>query len=171
MDLVSKALVFATTAHASVNQARKYTGEPYIVHPIEVMMLVKQAGTFTHEMLCAALLHDVVEDTPVTSEEIYCTFGEVVGDLVDELTEETHPGNRKERKAAECLRLSKVSDEAQTIKLADLISNSKTIGKYAPDFAPVYFAEKSALLQILTRGDRALLSMAWDCIPPEFDLR
>ena len=62
-DLVKKALEFASNAHNG--QTRKYTGEPYIVHPIEVMELVREVID-DPEVLAAALLHDVVEDCPVS---------------------------------------------------------------------------------------------------------
>jgi guanosine-3',5'-bis(diphosphate) 3'-pyrophosphohydrolase len=171
MDLVNRALLFATEAHASIGQTRKYTGEPYIVHPIEVMMLVRLAGRHTDEMLAAALLHDVVEDTPKALGEIVSEFGREVGLLVDDLTEPEWFGNRAERKAKEARRLSQISPDAQTIKLADLISNSRTIIDRDPRFAKVYLPEKVAVLQMLTQGDRALRSMAWDLIPAEYDTR
>ena len=160
-------LVFATKAHTDVRQVRKYTGEPYIVHPIEVMMITSLAGSVTEDMLAAALLHDVVEDTEKTLDDIYKLFGISITAFVEELTEPETKGKRATRKAAEAERLSKVSDEAQTIKIADSISNIRTIKKYDPEFAKVYLPEKAALLKVLTRGDRALLSMAWDLIPDD----
>ena len=97
-DLVRRALAFATLAHG--DQKRKYTGEMYIVHPIEVMEIVK---TVPHDdaMLAAALLHDVVEDTDVTLDEVRSAFGDDVAALVDDLTDVSKPedGNRKTRKA------------------------------------------------------------------------
>jgi (p)ppGpp synthase/HD superfamily hydrolase len=80
-ELERCALEFATTAHASINQRRKYTGEPYIVHPIAVAELVRSVP-HTPEMIAAAYLHDVVEDTPVTIEEIREEFGPQVAELV-----------------------------------------------------------------------------------------
>ena len=96
--LVEKALQFATAAHEG--QVRKYTGEPYIIHPVEVMEIVKTVSNDT-AMHAAALLHDVVEDTDVTIEDIIREFGDDVAQLVDDLTDVSKPedGNRKTRKA------------------------------------------------------------------------
>lgn len=67
MDKVEKAYYFAMAAHAAVGQKRKYTGEPYIVHPVEVCDIITHNVEWSNdEMCCAALLHDVVEDTQVT---------------------------------------------------------------------------------------------------------
>ena len=152
MTLIDKALKFSTAAHAAVNQKRKYTGEDYIVHPIAVSNLVKENGG-TDEMIAAALLHDTVEDTDVTREQIAEEFGWKIFKLVVELTDVTKPedGNRATRKAIEAKRLGMASKEAQTIKLADLIDNTKTIFKYDPKFAKVYIQEKIALLEAMDK--------------------
>jgi (p)ppGpp synthase/HD superfamily hydrolase len=81
-ELERRALEFAIAAHASIDQRRKYTGEPYIVHPIAVAALVRSVP-HTPEIIAAAYLHDVVEDTPVTIEEIRAEFGDEVAALVD----------------------------------------------------------------------------------------
>lgn len=78
---MSKALEFASHAHNSIDHRRKYTGEPYINHPIEVMEIV-QSIPHTDEMLAATLLHDTIEDTPTTREDIAREFGEPVAALV-----------------------------------------------------------------------------------------
>ena len=70
MSIVEKARLFATSAHAAVGQKRKYTNEPYIVHPAEVAKLVEDVGG-TQEMIAAAWLHDVIEDTQVPLELIW----------------------------------------------------------------------------------------------------
>lgn len=152
MTLIDKALKFSTAAHAAVNQKRKYTGEDYIVHPIAVSNLVKENGG-TDEMIAAALLHDTVEDTDVTREQIAEEFGWKIFKLVVELTDVTKPedGNRATRKAIEAKRLGMASKEAQTIKLADLIDNTKTIFKHDPKFAKVYIQEKIALLEAMDK--------------------
>tara|TARA_B100000131_G_scaffold27433_1_gene26041 strand:- start:6606 stop:7106 length:501 start_codon:yes stop_codon:yes gene_type:complete len=157
--VVKKALEFATEAHSS--QKRKYTGEPYIVHPVEVMSIVK---TVEHddEMLAAALLHDVVEDTPTSITDIRQHFGDDIASLVDDLTDVSKPedGNRKTRKALDRAHTAKASARAQTIKLADLISNSSDILENDPRFAKVYLAEKELLLEVLTKGNKELYERA-----------
>ena len=154
-DTVQRALAFATLAHG--DQKRKYTGEPYIVHPIEVMEIVKSVP-HDDAMLAAALLHDVVEDTDVTIEEIESAFGPDVAELVGFLTDVSKPedGNRKFRKGLDREHSAKAPARAQTVKLADLISNSRDILKNDPHFAKVYLREKEQLLEVLLLGDPAL---------------
>jgi (p)ppGpp synthase/HD superfamily hydrolase len=161
MDMIEKARVFATAAHAAVGQVRKYTGEPYIVHPFEVAMTVKQIGG-TPEMVAAAFLHDTVEDTGVTMETIEREFGPEVAEIVFFLTDVSRPehGNRAARKAMDRAHIAKADARAQTIKLADLISNCSSIVKYDPEFAKVYLEEKRLLLEVLTKGDKILLDRA-----------
>ena len=155
--LVSTARTFATQAHTG--QVRKYTGEPYIVHPAAVVALVA-TRLHTAEMLATAWLHDVVEDTSVTIDDIGDRFGAVVADMVWALTDLPGGGSRAARKARDRARLASASPAAQTIKLADLIDNSQTIMAHDPKFAVVYMAEKAALLDVLVRGDGALLDRA-----------
>ena len=166
MDLIDRALVFATTAHAEVGQRRKYTGEPYIVHPIEVMMLVRSVGG-TDEMQAAALLHDVIEDTGVTHYQIKTEFTVEIADMVLTLTD-FETGNRANRKALACLRLHQASAEVQTIKLADLISNTSSIVQHGPKFAATYLREKQEMLTVLTKGDPYLYAIAREQIDQAF---
>ncbi len=160
-DLEKRALDFATKAHASIDQRRKYTGEPYIVHPIAVAELVRSVP-HTPEMIAAAYLHDVVEDTPVSIDEVRREFGEEVATLVDWLTDVSRPqdGTRRIRKELDRQHSAKAPAEAQTIKLADLIDNTLSIRDRDPHFWRVYKREKLALLEVLTRGDRHLWKKA-----------
>ena len=158
MNLVEKAYIFATAAHAAVGQKRKYTGEPYIHHPVEVCNLIEKSTFVNDEMRAAALLHDVVEDTEVSLELIEKEFGNCVATLVEGLTDVSKPkdGNRAKRKEIDRQHTAKQSAACKTIKLADLISNSKSILQHDRDFARVYLKEKKALLEILTEGDTYL---------------
>jgi (p)ppGpp synthase/HD superfamily hydrolase len=160
-DLERRALEFATAAHGAIDQRRKYTGEPYIVHPVAVAELVRSVP-HTSEMVAAAYLHDVVEDTPVTIEEIRAAFGPEVGELVDWLTDVSLPsdGNRRVRKELDRRHLAKAPPAAKTIKLADLIDNTLTIREHDPSFWQVYRREKLALLEVLTEGDPTLWKRA-----------
>ena len=161
MTLVEQARVFATAAHAAVGQTRKYTFEPYIVHPAEVASIVTQAGG-TAEMIAAAWLHDTVEDTEVTIEVIRDEFGAEVAELVGWLTDVSRPehGNRLHRKALDRAHSAMAPAEAQTIKLADLIANSRDIIQNDPDFAKIYLEEKRLLLEVMTKGDPTLMAQA-----------
>tara|TARA_Y100000034_G_C6835447_1_gene377481 strand:- start:147 stop:662 length:516 start_codon:yes stop_codon:yes gene_type:complete len=169
-DLVQNAKEFATQAHEG--QARKYTGIPYIVHPSEVMGIV---STVEHDdaMLAAALLHDVVEDTDHTVDDIRAEFGDDVAELVSALTDVSTiaDGNRKSRKAKDRAHTAGASPRAQTIKLADLLSNSVDIIKNDPDFARIYMAEKLLLLGVLQEGDQTLLARALHLVGDYYESR
>ena len=81
MGKIERAADFAKTAHESIDQRRKYTNEPYIVHPAKVAEIVSNV-TDDENMICAAWLHDVVEDTPVTLADVRDKFGDDVAHLV-----------------------------------------------------------------------------------------
>lgn len=187
MNRLLTAVAFAERAHRG--QIRKYTGEPYIIHPIEVSQLVasvqpmpiseqmqefdwrrQKVGTegMIHpfcsgeDTVIAALLHDVVEDTMITLEQIRKAFGPAVAQLVHEVTDVSRKehGNRKVRKAMDREHLAKASPEGKTIKLADLISNTQSITYHDPGFAQVYMREKRELLPLLAQGHPTLYRRA-----------
>ena len=89
-ELKKRAAEFAERAHAAIDQRRKYSNEPYIVHPRAVATLVGEV-TECEKTIAAAWLHDVVEDTPVTIEEVLTQFGEEVAGLVADLTDIARP--------------------------------------------------------------------------------
>lgn len=157
--MLDDVLKFATLAHK--DQKRKYTGDPYIVHPIAVSEIVKTVA-HTDEMVAAALLHDVVEDTPVTIDEIKTKFGSKVAELVGWLTDISRPedGNRKTRKTLDRKHSAEAPADAQTIKVADLIHNTDSIERHDPSFWKVYKQEKIALLSVLTKADPTLVRIA-----------
>jgi guanosine-3',5'-bis(diphosphate) 3'-pyrophosphohydrolase len=161
MDIVERARIFATAAHAAVGQLRKYTYEPYIVHPAEVVSIVKTVE-HTPEMLAAAWMHDVVEDTGITLETVRAEFGDEVADLVGWLTDVSRPdhGNRAARKAVDRAHTATAPAAAQTVKLADIISNTKSIMEHDAKFAETYLAEKRMLLEVMTKGDAELMARA-----------
>ena len=158
MDIVRKAQVYAMAAHAAVGQKRKYTGEPYIVHPAEVARIVAGVPGSTPDMVAAAWLHDVVEDTGCTFTDIHMAFGIDIATLVGWLTDVSRPdqGNRAYRKSVDRAHSAEAPAKAQTIKLADLISNSKSIMEHDPAFAKTYLEEKRLLLAVMTKGDPGL---------------
>ena len=159
MSIEEKAKRFATDAHESIEHVRKYTGDPYINHPAAVAEIVRRVP-HTKEMIAAAWLHDTVEDTAATSDEIYEMFGHKVADMVEMLTDISKPedGNRAKRKAIDRDHTALASPAAMTIKLADLIDNSSSILARDPKFAAVYLREKALLLKVLEKGDSTL----WD---------
>lgn len=162
--LIDAALVFATKAHHG--QVRKYTGEAYINPPIEVAKIVASV-TDDCECICAALLHDVIEDCGVTKNDlIEYGFGFAIAEMVCQLSDVSKPsdGNRAERKRIDREHAANAWGKTKTVKLADLISNTKSICSYDPDFARVYMAEKELLLGVLIGGDPDLMRECWAII-------
>ena len=161
MSLIKKAKIFATKAHEEVEQVRKYTNDPYIVHPAAVALKVSTV-TSDPNVIAAAWLHDTVEDTNVTAEDIRNEFGDTVHDLVASLTDVSRleDGNRKARRAIDLEHTRQASPQSKTVKLADLIDNSKSILKYSPDFSRVFIPEMENLLEVLAEGDATLYEEA-----------
>lgn len=164
-DLEEAARALATRAHAAIDQRRKYTNDPYIVHPAAVVELVRSVP-HTEEQIAAAWLHDTVEDAGVTLSNIVDHCGYEVAALVEMLTDVSRPedGNRAKRKAIDLAHTAKCSAEAATVKIADLISNSETILAYDRDFARVYIKEKARTLEVLRHGDPTLHAMATEIV-------
>ncbi len=160
-DLISAARRFAIEAHERIDQRRKYTGEPYWVHPQAVARLVASVSDDA-TLIAAAWLHDTVEDTPVTLADIRRQFGERVAVLVSDLTDVSRPedGNRALRKRIDRQHSARAHADAKTVKLADLIHNTESIVDHAPEFAHVYLAEKALLLEVLTEGHPQLYQRA-----------
>ena len=156
---------FATVAHSG--QTRKYTGEPYIEHPAAVAAIVASVR-HTSAQVAAAWLHDVVEDTIVTLDDMRSYFGPEVAGLVYWLTDVSRPqdGNRATRKALDRAHIAKAPPAAKTVKLADLIDNTSSIVARDPDFAKVYLREKALLLDVLREGDATLWQRAADLVRP-----
>jgi (p)ppGpp synthase/HD superfamily hydrolase len=165
--LFFQALAIATIAHEG--QRRKYTDEPYIVHPLAVWAIVVGV-TDDDEMAAAALLHDVIEDTSVTTYQLEYFFSDRVVQLVRELTDVSKPedGNRKFRKDMDRKHTAKASPDAKTVKLADLIDNSHSILEHDEHFAKVYMREKAALLEVLKEGDETLYRRAKEIVDNYF---
>ena len=143
LDEVQKAFEFANEAHKGV---RRRSGEPYILHPIAVAQIVVSSIGLGYKSICAALLHDVVEDTDYTVEDISNLFGEKIASLVDGLTKiKTVLDNEDKAKQnsmqAENFKriLLTLNDDVRVvlIKLADRLHNCRTI-----EFMPEYKRDK-----------------------------
>ena len=127
--MFQEAVEFATKAHEG--QVRKGTKKPYIVHPIEVAEIVR-AMTSDEEVLCAAVLHDTIEDcTGVTEEILRSRFGERVAALVAGESEDKSK-TWEERKSTTIQHLKAESRELQMIALADKLSNMRDIDRDYP---------------------------------------
>lgn len=158
-DLISRAAAFAVLAHNG--QTRKFTNLPYISHPIAVAVTLAKAG-MSDEVIAAGLLHDTIEDCGASYQDISEQCGSVVAFLVEEVTDISQPldGNRAVRKAIDREHLSAASYAGKSIKLADLIDNTKSIVEHDPGFAKVYLAEKRELLSVLSDGHPVLFQEA-----------
>ncbi|MEW8585487.1 MAG: HD domain-containing protein [Candidatus Thiodiazotropha sp.] len=126
-----KTLAFATQKHR--HQRRKdIEASPYINHPITLVDILVNEGDVTDpETLIAALLHDTIEDTDTTVEEIEAEFGLTVADLVMEVTDDGSLP-KLERKALQIKHAPELSYQARLVKLADKIANLRDIDKSPP---------------------------------------
>ena len=129
--LLDRAIVFAVRAHAGTERRGK--GFPYIVHPMEAMEIVATM-TPDQELLAAAALHDTVEDTDVTVEQIREEFGERIASLVASESDTLPEGVSEEdswhaRKQAAIDRLSHASHDAKIVALGDKLSNIRAIAR------------------------------------------
>lgn len=130
-ELLDRAIIFAVQAHAGTERRGK--GYPYIVHPMEAMEIVATM-TSDQELLAAAALHDTVEDTDVTLEQLRAEFGERIASLVAEESDVMPEGMTEEaswhqRKQAAIDRLSKASHDAKMVALGDKLSNMRAIAR------------------------------------------
>lgn len=157
--VIDKAIILGKLWHSG--QLRKYTCVPYFDHCIEVAEAVQRSSYGSVEAVVAALLHDTLEDTKAQPAEIELFFGPKVLEFVLEVTDKSklEDGNRAARKEIDRLHLAKASPTGKTIKLADLLSNTKSIAQYDPDFAKVYMVEKKLLLPHLAGGDEELFNL------------
>lgn len=173
-NLAHEAMMFARKVHAT--QKRKYTGNPYADHLAEVAGIAITAwgqwpnctepgGVDLDQFLAVCWLHDCREDQGVTFEELVTRFNSTVAHGVTALSD-LEEGNRAARKAAARDRLAKAHAWVQTIKLADLISNTGSIVQNDPKFAAVYLDEKRLLLDVMTKGDRRLHALASELASP-----
>lgn len=161
INVPRRALHFAVAHHTGQKRDQPvFDSMPrtdYVSHPIRVAETVFRMVPWhpeIEEMFTAALLHDVVEDTPVTIQVIEERFGEDVAafvyGLTDHFTKNNYPNlNRAERKSLEANRLAVAQDEIKLIKWADLQDNTSDITFTRPSFAPLYFREKANLIEMM----------------------
>jgi len=154
-DLLDRAIVFAVQAHH--NTERRGKGFPYIVHPMEAVEIVATI-TPDQELLAAAALHDTIEDTDVTVNQLREAFGNRVAELVhsesDQLDGEVFTGGENEsetwhaRKQAAIDRLAAASHDAKIVAMGDKLSNMRAIWRD-------YQQQGDALWQIFHVKDKA----------------
>ena len=135
VEIIERAYRFARRAHAGV---RRRSGEPYIMHPIAVAKIVISELGLGSTSICAALLHDVVEDTEYTRDDIAATFGEKIASIVEGLTKISGGiFGAKASLQAENFRklLLSMSTDVRVvlIKMADRLHNMRTLGSMRPE--------------------------------------
>jgi GTP diphosphokinase / guanosine-3',5'-bis(diphosphate) 3'-diphosphatase len=167
LALLLKALAFA--AHKHRDQRRKDAeASPYINHPIALAdVLVNEGGVTDIEVLCAALLHDTVEDTATTLEELAAVFNPRIARIVAEVTDDQNLP-KAERKRLQVAHAGALSPQARLVKLADKICNLRDVAERAPpswDLARrrEYFDWAKRVVDGL-RGTHATLEAAFDAV-------
>jgi len=156
-----KAVEFATVAHG--DQKRKYTFEPYMVHPLRVAMRAWERGIGIDAVI-GAILHDVVEDTNVSLVDIEITFGPTVAAVVSGLTEASlglkgqPEWNRQARKELDRQKLAEEPPVVQELKLLDLIDNMATV-PVSDGFLWVFIKEAKALADTVNETSPGLHSL------------
>ena len=156
-----EAMCYARLRHGK--QLRKYTFDPYVVHLAEVAAIVQtvaseQKDVHPDTMIGVAWCHDLIEDTDTLAQELEEKFNKDFSFGVL-LLSDLETGNRATRKQLARERLGSAPGWVQSIKLADLISNTPSIVKHDPNFAIVYVREVTAYLEVLTVGDNRLKDM------------
>jgi guanosine-3',5'-bis(diphosphate) 3'-pyrophosphohydrolase len=162
MTLAFDAMMVAREVHK--DQRRKYTNNPYVDHLAEVAGIAMSVGwripsIHPDKFMAVCWLHDCVEDQGVSLTDIEQRFGFDVAVGVSGLSD-IEEGNRATRKRLSRERLSLCAGWIQTIKVADLISNTSSIVQHDPEFAKVYLEEKRLLLDVLTKADERLVALA-----------
>jgi (p)ppGpp synthase/HD superfamily hydrolase len=149
MSIILNAAALAVRAHQG--QKRKYTGFPYVTHPARVAGRVGLLPEVTEEMVAAAYLHDVLEDTSITREEIDVATNVQVGYYVEQMTNRSKGTGlpRDQRKAMDRKHLSEVTIEVKKIKALDRIDNLLEMTDAPGDFKKLYVEESFLLADAL----------------------
>jgi guanosine-3',5'-bis(diphosphate) 3'-pyrophosphohydrolase len=155
-DTVARLREVVDFAAAHHGDQRRPGGALYIEHPLEALeVLVRGAGVTDPDVLCAAVLHDVVEDTSGTLEEISAAFGPRVAELVGWVTiPEPGPGQDRASVKEEYLRgLPRAPHDAILVKLADRASNAQTLGNLPQARQRAYYAQTVEHIVPLAAGE------------------
>lgn len=154
-DLLARARSFAAAKHAG--QQRRYKDAPYHVHLEQVAVILSQHGYDSPVILAAAYLHDTVEKTETSFEELIETFGPEVSELVYWLTD-AQDESKETRALLSAWRLARAPLEAKLIKLADMIDNTQDIAEHDREFARAFAAEKKIIVAKMTEAEGSQLS-------------
>ncbi len=160
-------------------QVKKYSGEPYFNHVLEVAELAKPIITLGYEI---GLCHDLLEDTNTSEHELYQALlgfnynpdearhvTDCVVELTDVFTAVAYPFlSRERRKGREAARLLTISTDAQTVKYCDLLTNIPLVMRYDKNRAPEYLRKKEILVRKLYKGNSDLrektLALIYNCL-------
>jgi guanosine-3',5'-bis(diphosphate) 3'-pyrophosphohydrolase len=165
IDLLLRALSFAATKHRDQRRKDK-DASPYINHPIEVARAIaNDGGVLEPKVLAAALLHDTIEDTQTTREELVGGFGEEIAAIVSEVTDDKSLP-KAERKRLQVQHAATLSHAAKLVKLGDKISNLCDVAAAPPvdwslERRQQYFDWAKEVVDQL-RGTNAGLERAFD---------
>jgi guanosine-3',5'-bis(diphosphate) 3'-pyrophosphohydrolase len=164
VGLVLNAVSFAAEKHR--RQRRKDAeASPYINHPIALTRVLRENGIQDPIVLCAALLHDTIEDTATTAEELRSAFGEDITRIVLEVTDDKSLA-KAERKRRQVEHAAEISERAKLVKLADKICNLRDVAHSPPADWPIarrqeYFDWAKQVVDRL-RGVHPRLEQAFD---------
>jgi len=156
LNLIVKAAVIAREAHGK--QTRKYSADPYVLHPARVAARALLLDGMSEEAVAAAWLHDVLEDTDITATQLDNKIGTKVTNLVIGLTNQSKGSSlpRAERKKIDREWLSKQSPEVKRIKMLDRIDNLRDMDDAPLDFKRLYGQESIELAEAIGDADLML---------------
>lgn len=159
-----KAVSYAAEQH--VRQRRKgipqgtHKRTPYINHPLRVASLIARAGINDINVLCAAVLHDTIEDTDTTEADLRREFGDIITDIVLEVTDDKELPKAK-RRQLQIEHAPNLSAGAALVKLADKVDNIRDLVEEPPDWTPErieqYFAQARQVVDNITAPNHVLL--------------
>lgn len=169
--LILKAASFAADKHKQ--QWRKdLDGSPYINHPLAVAAFLTEVGGVSDVgVICAALLHDTIEDTQTTVDELVSLFGDTIARIVLEVSDDP-AWPKAERKALQLAKTRTLSHEALLIKLADKLCNVRDIMQAAPahwnDTQQAEYVHWAAQVVDVARPANAAMALAFDALYAQF---
>ena len=164
---ILKAAQFAAEKHKN-QRRRDAEASPYINHPLALAtVLAAEGGIHDRDVICAALLHDTIEDTDTTADELRAAFGDKVTNIVLELTDDKNL-EKSIRKEEQVRHVPYISAEAKLVKLADKICNLRDIlaspaADWSAERKRAYF-EWAARVVAGLRGTHSGLEAVFDCL-------
>ncbi len=143
---MEEVIEFAKKKHAG--QTRKFTNEPYIEHPLRVAEILKNYNV-ENDLLIVACLHDTIEDTDATYDEIKEQFGKKIADFVKELTKDQNEIDKIGKTEHLIKKINLMSKNALTVKLADRLDNVNGLPKTDQEFIKKYATQTKKIINNL----------------------